>query len=79
MVQTGKFVQTLEQGKHLEFCDELMGGGKSPMAFLTLGAQVTVGKDKQYVNSFKERSKQSPRLGRSKLSGSSVDHWSSGG
>lgn len=52
-----------------------MGGGKSPMAFLTLGAQVTVGKDKQYVNSFKERSKQSPRLGMSKLSGSSVDEF----
>lgn len=63
----------------MEFGDELMGRGKSLMVFLTLRAQVTVGKDKQYVNSFKERSKQSPRLGMSKLSGSSVDNWNPGG
>lgn len=28
------------------------------MAFLILGAQITVGKEKQYVNFLKERSKQ---------------------
>lgn len=36
-----------------------------------------MGMDKQYVNSFKEISKQSQRLGMSKPSGSSVDNWKS--
>lgn len=44
------------------------------MAFFTLGAQVTVGKDKQFVNSFKERSKQGPRLEMFNLHGRSVEN-----
>ena len=54
-----------------------MGGGESLMALLTLGAQVSVGKDKQYVDSFKERSRQGSRLGMSKVSWGGVDNWKS--